>query len=360
MRPPFSPDGTRIVTASDDKTARVWSGRRLGRAPRPARPRGFVHCGRRSAPTAPRIVTASQRQDGAGVEAPTAPASPWSSRPRGLRSCAAAFSPDGTRIVTASEDKTARVWRADGSRRAPRPARPRGVGSPPAGVQPRRPPRPHRAPTTARRGCGGPTARRAPLLVATRAGSTRPPSAPTGRIVTASRRRDGAGVEADGSGEPLVLAATRAGHRGRVQPRRARIVTASWTRRRGSGRPTARRAPGPSRPEARSSRPGSPDGPAHRHRFRDMTARVWPADGAASPWSFAATRAGSRAGFSPDGPASSPPPDDKRRGCGRSSRGLPELAQLAWQRIAPASLSEARKQRFFMENTPPAAHAASP
>jgi hypothetical protein len=62
----FSPDGQRIVTASEDKTARVWDGK-----------------------TGQLLATL------AGHES---------------RVVAAQFSPDGQRIVTASEDKTARVW----------------------------------------------------------------------------------------------------------------------------------------------------------------------------------------------------------------------------------------------------------
>src|SRR5262249_53736041 len=66
----WSPDGRRVVTASFDKTARVWSA------------------------------------DGTG-------------QPLVLRGhedlvYSAAWSPDGKRIVTASLDRTARVWSADG------------------------------------------------------------------------------------------------------------------------------------------------------------------------------------------------------------------------------------------------------
>jgi WD domain, G-beta repeat len=64
----YSPDGTRIVTASDDKTARIWDAR-----------------------------TGAQL---AGLSG------------HGDRLDSAAYSPDGTRIVTASGDRTARVWDA--------------------------------------------------------------------------------------------------------------------------------------------------------------------------------------------------------------------------------------------------------
>lgn len=64
----FNPDGTRIVTASTDKTARVWDA-----------------------------------ENGASLAELTGHTSSV---------VRAAFSPDGTRIVTASSDKTARVWDA--------------------------------------------------------------------------------------------------------------------------------------------------------------------------------------------------------------------------------------------------------
>ena len=65
----FSPDGTRIVTASYDKTARVWD-----------------------AATGQPIGEPLKGHESAVMSA--------------------AFSPDGKRIVTASEDNTARVWDA--------------------------------------------------------------------------------------------------------------------------------------------------------------------------------------------------------------------------------------------------------
>jgi WD40 repeat protein len=62
----FSPDGWRIVAASEDKTARIWdasSGQEI------------------------RVLRGHEGEV-----------------------TSAAFSPDGRRIVTASEDKTARIW----------------------------------------------------------------------------------------------------------------------------------------------------------------------------------------------------------------------------------------------------------
>jgi TIR domain/WD domain, G-beta repeat len=64
----FSPDGTRIVTASGDNTARIWD--------------------------------AASRKEIAVL------------RGHNVRVKSAAFSPDGTRIVTASGDNTARIWDA--------------------------------------------------------------------------------------------------------------------------------------------------------------------------------------------------------------------------------------------------------
>ena len=64
----YSPDGARIVTASNDKTARIWD-----------------------AHTGVELAVLSGHDD---------------------HVASAAYSPDGTRVVTASDDKTARIWDA--------------------------------------------------------------------------------------------------------------------------------------------------------------------------------------------------------------------------------------------------------
>jgi WD40 repeat protein len=64
----FSPDGSRIVTASGDKTARIWD-----------------------AATAKEIAVLRGHESYVN---------------------SAAFSPDGARIITASGDRTARIWDA--------------------------------------------------------------------------------------------------------------------------------------------------------------------------------------------------------------------------------------------------------
>jgi len=105
----FSADGTRIVTASNDKTARVWdvaSGRMLALL---AGHTGAINSAVFSADGS-RIVTASADDtarvwDAASgrslalLEGHTGPVN-W-----------AVFSADGSRVITASDDYAARVWR---------------------------------------------------------------------------------------------------------------------------------------------------------------------------------------------------------------------------------------------------------
>jgi len=105
----FSPDGTRVITASDDQTARVWDVVTGKPAFDPIRHQGPVTAAAFS-PNGTRVVTASKSQarvwDARTGQPVTDPLKHQSTV------TAAAFSPDGTRVVTASEDKTARVWDA--------------------------------------------------------------------------------------------------------------------------------------------------------------------------------------------------------------------------------------------------------
>jgi hypothetical protein len=106
----YSPDGKRALTASRDKTARIWdasSGTQL-----------TVLSGHDDevmsatyAPDGERIITASldgtariwDARTGRQLETLSA---------HGARMLAAAYSHDGKRIVTASDDKTTRIWDA--------------------------------------------------------------------------------------------------------------------------------------------------------------------------------------------------------------------------------------------------------
>lgn len=103
-----SPDGSRIVTASDDKTARVWdamTGKELANF---AEHTGAVNDATFSSDGA-RIVTASEdrtvrvwdSESGQEVAQLEGAASPFNS---------ASFSPDGARIVATSSDRSLWVW----------------------------------------------------------------------------------------------------------------------------------------------------------------------------------------------------------------------------------------------------------
>jgi WD40 repeat protein len=106
----FSVDGSRVVTASDDKTARVWdatTGKDLVVL------RGHTSRVQSAAfsPDGTRIVTASSDGTARIWDAVTGKEIIiLRGHEGGVAS--AAFSPDGKRIVTASYDKTARIWDA--------------------------------------------------------------------------------------------------------------------------------------------------------------------------------------------------------------------------------------------------------
>jgi WD40 repeat protein len=106
----FSPDGKKVVTASFDKTARLWdatSGREI------AVLRGHADslCSAGFSPDGTRVVTASQDSTARIWDGDTG---------RELlvlgghteSICIATFSPDGTMLLTASRDGAARLWQA--------------------------------------------------------------------------------------------------------------------------------------------------------------------------------------------------------------------------------------------------------
>ena len=132
----FSPDGTRIVTGSEDETARVWDAR-TGTALLELK--GHTACGdqRGVQPRRHADRHRQSRQDGEGVgRADGHPLLELKGHKR-LGASSVAFSPDGTRIVTGSEDEYGEgVGRADGHAPA-RTERPHGRGDE-RGVQPGR------------------------------------------------------------------------------------------------------------------------------------------------------------------------------------------------------------------------------
>ena len=106
----YSPDGTSIVTASADKTARIWDAR-SGKQLAVLLGHGATVYSAAYSPDGTRIVTASDDKTARIWDANTGAQLAMLSG-HGDAVDSAAYSPDGTRIVTASDDKTARIWDA--------------------------------------------------------------------------------------------------------------------------------------------------------------------------------------------------------------------------------------------------------
>src|SRR5262249_1161924 len=103
----FSPDGSRIVTASDDGTARIWwseskEPRVLGRHAKPIEKVAFSPDGNKVATASHDNTVKIWRLAGSGTPVTLEGHQDW------VRSVA--FSPDGKSVLTASEDQTVRLW----------------------------------------------------------------------------------------------------------------------------------------------------------------------------------------------------------------------------------------------------------
>jgi WD40 repeat protein/serine/threonine protein kinase len=238
----FSPDSQRIVSASFDKTVRVWNADGRGE-PVVLRGHDDVVVSAAFSPDGRHIVSASFDKtvrvwnvDGRGE--------PVVLRGHGYPVISAAFSSDGQRIVSASFDKTVRVWSADGR--------------------------------------GEPVVLRGHDEVVV-SGAFSPDGR---RIVSASFDKTVRVWSADGRGEPLVLR----GHDEAVvsaafSPDGQRIVSGSYDRTvrmwsaDGRGEPLVLRGHG----DAVVSAAFSPNGWRVVSASHDKTVRVWSADGRGEP-----------------------------------------------------------------------------
>ncbi len=104
----YSPDGTHILTASNDNTARIWDAQ-TGKELHTLRGHTEEVASAVFSPDGTRVLTASSDTTARVWDAQTG---------KGIRTLrghtstmvSAVFSPDGTRVLTASFDNTARIW----------------------------------------------------------------------------------------------------------------------------------------------------------------------------------------------------------------------------------------------------------
>lgn len=105
----FDLDGARVITASEDKIARIWDARTGKLLVELKRHGGEVYSGAIS-PDGTRAVTASE--DKTVQIWNTGTGEPLTTLEHGGKSGRLEFDRDGARVVTASEDKKARIWDA--------------------------------------------------------------------------------------------------------------------------------------------------------------------------------------------------------------------------------------------------------
>jgi WD40 repeat protein len=106
----YSPDGTHIITASSDKTARIWDAR-TGAQLTELSGHGDRVISAAYSPDGTRIVSASYGRTARVMDARTG-AILCALSGHGATLTSAAYSPDGSKIVTASFDHSARIWDA--------------------------------------------------------------------------------------------------------------------------------------------------------------------------------------------------------------------------------------------------------